>query len=172
MLLDPFTLPVKFPFTHMAELHRASADTDDTDRPSQRGLDSNHTVSLHTRYGGFRVYRGRQNSPWTSESRNPNFRRNLFFQVHKYFHIPAGPLIIGRHEQLALSCPPNHVKPHSYWPLGRINAPAIPYKPESNAPFRVTSEHSIEVPLVLLNAKATLLLLPHIAQKICRTRHF
>jgi hypothetical protein len=80
----------------MAELHRVSSDTDETDRemPSsqQKGLDSN---PLHfTRgYGGFRVYRGRQNSEHTPglDSRNPNFGGIFFFQVHKFCHVHPPP---------------------------------------------------------------------------------
>lgn len=46
MLLDSFSLSVKLPFTHMAELHRVPTDTDRDVPPSkQKGLDSNHITS-------------------------------------------------------------------------------------------------------------------------------
>ncbi len=65
--------------------------------------------------------------------------------------------------------------PRSHWPLKRLNTPSKPvqYNQESNAPFRVTSEHSFAVPLVvLLNTKPALLLLPLVAQEVCLTRDF
>lgn len=58
-------------------------------------------VLLHTRYGGFRVYRGRQNSPWTFFSHEIRNFGGIFFFKFTNTSIRR-PLIIGRHEQLTL----------------------------------------------------------------------
>ncbi len=117
-------LPVKFPFTHMAELHRVSTDTDRDMLSSQSKRGLIRILSLHTRIWRFS---GLQRPSEHTLDFITKFELSAAVGGILFFKFTNTATYTRPPDQWSLRAThPNIVKFHSHWPLGRINAPASP----------------------------------------------